>query len=118
MAAKACDDLRGQNTIVLDMTGITPLFDYFVITTGKSRRQMHAVAEEVQRILNERGSERLGLEGYESSRWIVQDFGDVVIHVLTEDARELYDLENLWGDAPRVDWTDLVDRFVDEEDAA
>lgn len=118
LAAKICDDLRGADTIVLDMTGITPLFDYFVITTGKSRRQMHAVAEEVQRVLNDRGSDRIGLEGYESSRWIVQDFGDVVVHVLTAEARELYDLENLWGDAPHIPWTALVEPLVDDEDVA
>jgi len=118
LAAKICDDLRGKNTIVLDLTGITPLFDYFVISTGNSRRQMHAVAEEVKRTLKRHGSKRLGLEGSESSRWIVQDFGDVIVHVFTEEARALYDLEHLWGDAPRVDWSELVDQFADEDDAA
>jgi ribosome-associated protein len=79
---------------------------------------MHAVAEEVQRTLKRHGSRRLGLEGFESSRWIVQDFGDVIVHVFTGEARELYDLEHLWGDAPRVDWSELVAQFVDEGDAA
>lgn len=118
LAAKVCDDLRGKDTIVLDLTGITPLFDYFVISTGNSRRQIHAIADEVQRVLKRHGSKRRGLEGVESSKWVVQDFGDVIVHVFTDEARALYDLEHLWGDAPRIDWADLVDRFVDEEDAA
>ena len=108
LAAKVCDDLRGQDTVVLDLTGITPLFDYFVITTGNSRRQLHAIAEEKDRVLSEQGSRRMGIEGYESSTWIVQDFGDVVVHAFAEQERALYDLEHLWGDAPHVDWRDVV----------
>lgn len=117
LAAKVCDDFRGKDIIVLDLTGITPLFDYFVISTGNSRRQMQAVAGEVQKVLKRRGSKRLGLEGVESSKWIVQDFGDVIVHVFTEEARGLYDLEHLWGDAPRVNWSEIVDQ-LDDEDAA
>lgn len=116
LAAKACDDLRGKDTVVLDLTGITPLFDYFVISTGNSRRQMHAISDEVQRRLKRAGSQRLSLEGFESSRWIVQDFGDVVVHVFTDEARALYDLEHLWGDAPRVDWRELVEELTEDED--
>src|SRR5690606_2201234 len=86
LAASICHALRGKDTIVLDLTGITPLFDYFVICTGNSRRQMHAIATEVQHALKRDGSKRLRLEGFESSRWIVQDFGDVVVHVFTEEA--------------------------------
>lgn len=117
LAAKVCEELRGKDTIVLDLTGITPLFDYFVISTGNSRRQMHAIAEEVKKVMKRHGSRQRGLEGLESTKWVVQDFGDVIVHVFTEEARRLYDLEHLWGDAPRVDWTELVDE-VDGEDAA
>jgi len=117
LAAKVCDDLRGKDTVVLDLTGITPLFDYFVISTGNSRRQMHAIADEVQQILKRQGSKRRGKEGVESTKWVVQDFGDVVVHVFTDEARALYDLEHLWGDAPRVEWSDLVDQFLDDDAA-
>ena len=108
LAAKTCDDLRGKDTVVLDLTGITPLFDYFVITTGNSRRQLHAIADETKRVLSEQGSRKLGVEGYESGSWIVQDFGDVVVHAFAEKERALYDLEHLWGDAPHVDWREVV----------
>ena len=107
-SAKVCDDLRGEETVVLDLRAITPLFDYFVITTGNSRRQMHAIAEEVDRILEADGSARQGLEGYDSSTWIVQDYGDVVLHVFTGEARSLYDLEHLWGDAVPVNWQSVL----------
>jgi ribosome-associated protein len=102
--ARVCDDYRGRDTIVLDLTGITPICDYFVITTGTNRRQIHAIANEVNRVLKEGGSRRMGREGYDESSWVVQDYGDVVLHVFTPETREIYDLENLWADAPRVPW--------------
>ncbi|MGE0375072.1 MAG: ribosome silencing factor [Planctomycetaceae bacterium] len=103
-AARVCDDYRGQDTLVLDLTGITPICDYFVITTATNRRQMNAIADEVHRCLKASGSRRIGREGYDSSTWLVQDYGDVVLHVFTPETRALYDLENLWGDAPHIDW--------------
>jgi ribosome-associated protein len=108
LCAKVCDDYRGVNTVVLDLRHITPEFDFFVITTGNSRRQMHAIAEEVDRMQADHGEARQGIEGYERSNWIVQDYGNVVLHVFTESARELYDLENLWADAIPVDWKSVV----------
>jgi ribosome-associated protein len=102
--AQVCDDYRGRDTIVLDLTRITPICDYFVITTGTNRRQIHAIANEVNRVLKEGGSRRMGREGYDESSWVVQDYGDVVLHVFTPETREIYDLENLWADAPRVPW--------------
>ncbi|MFV0443677.1 MAG: ribosome silencing factor [Planctomycetaceae bacterium] len=104
-AASVCDQYRGQETVVLDLTAITALFDFFVITTATNRRQMHSIADEVSRTLKRLGGKRLGREGYDGSNWIVEDFGDVILHIFTPESRALYDLENLWGDAPRVDWT-------------
>ena len=89
---------------MLDLTSLTPIVDYFVITSGNNRRQMHAVAEEVDRILASQGSKRIGLEGYRESSWILQDYGDIVLHVFDDESRKLYDLENLWGDAEQIDW--------------
>lgn len=102
--AEICNDYRGRETIVLDLTTLTPIVDFFVITTGTSGRQMHALAEEVERSLKEQGEKLLGMEGADSTRWILQDYGDVVLHVFNEDARKLYDLEHLWADAERIDW--------------
>ncbi len=102
--ARVCDAYRGRDTLILDLTAITPICDYFVITTGTNRRQIHAVADEVNRVLRENGEKRQGREGYDESSWVVQDYGDVVLHVFTPETRALYDLENLWGDAPHVEW--------------
>lgn len=90
---------------MLDLTQLTPIVDYFVLTTGNNRRQMHAIAEEVDRVLAEQGNQRMGLEGYRESSWILQDYGDIVLHVFDSESREVYDLENLWADAVRVDWS-------------
>lgn len=65
---------------------------------------MRAAAGEVHRLFKGFGSQRIGLEGEGSNTWMLQDFGDIVVHLFTRESREAYDLENLWGDAPRVDW--------------
>jgi ribosome-associated protein len=104
LAAKVATDNKGRDILVLDMRPVTPLYDYFVISTGSSRRQIHTVAEETDAAMRAEGDARLGIEGYEASKWVVQDYGDVVVHVFDPDTRDYYKLEELWADAPRVDW--------------
>lgn len=104
LAARVCADNKGTEVVVLDMRPCTPLFDYFVIATGTSRRQIHTLAEEVDAGLRAEGDARMGIEGYEASKWVVQDYGDVVVHVFDPDTRAYYSLEELWADAPKVDW--------------
>ncbi|QEG33892.1 Ribosomal silencing factor RsfS [Bythopirellula goksoeyrii] len=102
-AARTADDNRGQDIVVLDMRPITPEFDYFVIVTGNSRRQLHAISEEIDRTLEqEMGDKRMGLEGYSESRWILLDYGTVVMHLFDEETREFYALEQFWGSAEHV----------------
>jgi ribosome-associated protein len=112
VAAVCADEMRARDIVVLDMTKIASIVDFFVIATGTSRRQMHAVADEVNRRLKgQEGNTRYGVEGYRSEgNWILMDFGDVVLHVFTEEGRELYDLENLKADAERIDWKSLVEK--------
>jgi len=97
-------DNKARDILVLDMRGVTPLYDFFVLATGSSRRQIHTIAEEIDAALREQGDRRLSIEGYEASKWVVQDYGDVVVHVFNPDAREYYAMEELWADAPHVDW--------------
>jgi ribosome-associated protein len=104
LAAKVAADNKGRDILVLDMRSVTPLYDYFVLSTGSSRRQIHAIAEETDAALRAEGDTRLGIEGYEASKWIVQDYGDVVVHVFDPDTRDYYKLEELWADATKVDW--------------
>jgi len=87
------------------MRGQTQLYDYFVLITGVTRRQIHTLAEELDAALHNVGDHRLSIEGYESSKWVVQDYGDVVVHLFAPEAREYYRLEELWEDAPKVDFS-------------
>jgi ribosome-associated protein len=104
LCARVAADNKARNIVVLDMRGITPLYDFFVLATGASRRQLHTIAEEVDAAMHAEGERRLGIEGYEASRWVIQDYGDIVVHLFDPDAREYYALEDLWADAPRLDW--------------
>lgn len=114
LSAQAADSLRGQDTLVLDLTEVTPIVDYFVITTGSSTRQMRSLADEVSRVIKGQGSKRLGIEGGDGGGWILHDYGDIVLHVFNQEARAHYDLEHLWADAPRVDWKAYCGRMTHE----
>ncbi|HEV2970028.1 MAG TPA: ribosome silencing factor [Pirellulales bacterium] len=102
-AAKVAEENRGRDIVILDMRELTSIFDYFVLVTGSSRRQMHAISEEIDRTLEETlGDHRLGIEGYVEGRWILLDYGDVVVHLFDEEAREYYALEHLWCGARQI----------------
>jgi ribosome-associated protein len=103
IAARVAEENRGRDVVVLDLRELTSMFDYFVLATGTSRRQLHAMSEEIDHALeDDLGDRRLGIEGYAESRWILLDYGDVVIHLFDEETRSYYGLEDLWGQARRV----------------
>jgi len=104
LSARTAQDNKARDIVVLDMRKVTPLYDYFVIVTGTSRRQIHTLAEEIDAAMHAEGDARMGIEGYEASKWVVQDYGDILVHVFDPDTREYYNLEELWADAARVDW--------------
>jgi ribosome-associated protein len=104
LCARVAADNKARDVVVLDMRGITPLYDFFVLATGTSRKQIHTIAEDVDAAMKAEGERRRTIEGYEASRWVVQDYGDVVVHVLDPDSRLYYALEDLWADAVRIDW--------------
>jgi len=102
-AAHTAEENRGQDIVVLDIRSITPVFDYFVVVSGNSRRQLHAISEEIDHCLeDELGDQRMGIEGYNESRWILLDYGTIVIHLFDQETREYYALEQLWSEAKRV----------------
>ena len=102
-AARTAEDNRGTDVAVLDLRDLTPVFDYFVIATGSSRRQLHAISEDIDhRLEDDLGDKRMGIEGYNESRWILLDYGSVVIHLLDEETRSYYAIEDLWSEAKRV----------------
>ncbi|MEZ6069278.1 MAG: ribosome silencing factor [Pirellulales bacterium] len=102
-AARTADDNRGTDIVILDTREVTPIFDYFVLATGTSRRQLHAISESIDDVLEkELGDRRLGIEGYDEASWILLDYGNVVVHIFTDEARQYYDLEQLWCEAKTV----------------
>ena len=102
-AARVAEETRGTDVRVIDLRGVTPAFDYFVVATGSSRRQIHAMADEIEKVMKREWHDRKrGGEGYEEGRWIVLDYGDVVVQLFDADARQYWDIEQLWCDAPRV----------------
>ena len=108
-AAKTAAENGGTDLLVLDMSPHTAIFDYFVIATGTSRRQLHAMSEEIDHCLeDEMNDKRMNIDGYAESRWIVLDYGTVVIHLFEEESRENYALESLWADAKKVDLTETL----------
>jgi ribosome-associated protein len=120
--ARICAENRCRDVTVLDLRGLSPVSDFFVLATGSSARQMNAVAEHVIDAGKEMGQKLFGAEGGrgtptgEPARWVLVDYVDVVVHVFTADSRRYYDIELLWGDAPRVNWkTGWKPRTVDGE---
>jgi ribosome-associated protein len=88
--------------MVLNVSELTTMADYFVICSGNSERQVQAVAEALIETAERSGRAPLGIEGLHGARWVLVDFGDVIAHVFTPDERAYYRLERLWGDAPVV----------------
>ena len=101
-AARLAANTRCHNVVVLDLQGLSPVCDFFVIASGTSPRQMRSVADEISELGEKRNFAALSQTGYEGELWILVDFVDVVLHVFSDDARAFYDLDNLWGDAKRM----------------
>lgn len=99
--ANAGLDKKAEKVTVLDVRGLTSYADFFVIMTADSDRQASAIADHVEATMKASGVTKVGVEGYETGRWILVDYGDVVAHVMNRESREFYDLESLWADAPR-----------------
>jgi len=103
-AARIADGLRAHNIVILDVRKLCEITDFLVICTGDNRRQLRAIRSRVASDLKALGLRAAHVEGEDDSGWVLLDFADVVVHVFDEEAREFYDLELLWGDAPKVKW--------------
>ncbi len=100
--AKAADDKRAENIVILDMRGVSLIADYFFICHGNSEKQVQAIANELKDVAAKQGIDVKRMEGFQEARWVLLDFGHVVAHVFHKQDREYYNLEKLWGDVPRV----------------
>lgn len=101
--ARVLADTRCHQVAILDVSGISPITDFLVLASGTSPRQMKSASDAAVELGDTVGYKTLS-RVVESTQWIVQDFVDVVVHVFSQDARDYYGLDNLWGDARRVDW--------------
>jgi ribosome-associated protein len=104
LAAEVCDDKKAKEILVLDVRKITSISDYFIVCSTSNERQARAIAEEMRMRLKEMGKREMGVEGMDDARWVLQDFGDIVLHIFHESQREFYDIEGLWADAKQVRW--------------
>jgi ribosome-associated protein len=98
--------MKALNVVVLDLHGLASFADTFILCSGRSHRQVSAIAESVQQDLKAKGIKPLGIEGLREGHWVLMDYGDVLIHVFYEPVRIFYDLEGLWSDAKRVELGD------------
>ena len=102
VAAQAADAKGGEDLVAIDVSEPLPLVDVFLLVTGRNERNVAAIADEIEDRLRDIGVKRLRREGREQSRWVLLDFGDLVVHVFHEDERAFYGLERLWKDCPVV----------------
>ncbi len=103
LAAEAAATRKALQMTAIDIRKIASFAEFFLVCSGTSNRQVQAIADEVMdRLKKERNSRPLHTEGYEAGTWVLLDYGDLIVHVFTEEAREFYQLERLWRDADRV----------------
>jgi ribosome-associated protein len=102
LAALAADDKQADDLVALDVTGPIQLTDAFLLASGRNERNVLAIADEVEERLAQAGAKALRREGRSEGRWVLLDFGDIVVHVFHEEDRQYYSLERLWSDCPTI----------------
>ena len=113
LAARAMDERRGTKITVLKVEDLSTITDYFVVGTGASRVQTRAMSDNIEDELEKADIRPNRIEGLQEGRWILMDYGQVIIHIFQEDERNFYSLERLWADAPSLPHEEV---FPDRED--
>ena len=108
IAAKALDDKKGVDISLLEIAQVTSLADHFLICTGTSNTHVRTLCDYTEYTMEQLGEPMLGREGHRGNSWELLDFGTLVVHVFTEEAREFYGLERLWADAEQIDLKDIL----------
>lgn len=107
VAARAADDKQATDTLVIEVGPILAITEYFVITSASNRRLVRAVADEIEAKVREAsGRSPLRVEGAREQQWVLIDYGDIVVHVFSDETRSFYEIERLYRDAPIVEWVD------------
>ncbi|MDD2421876.1 MAG: ribosome silencing factor [Heliobacteriaceae bacterium] len=100
--AKAAAEKKAMDILLLDLREKSRVTDYFVICTGNSTPQVHAITQNIEKKMRETGQPLLRMEGFREAHWVLMDYGDVIAHVFRAETREFYSLERLWGDSPQA----------------
>lgn len=108
LLAQAMDSKKGKDIRVLETDGVTTLADYFVLCSGSSAPQLKALADAGEKAMKDHGILPHHVEGHRGGTWILQDYGDVVVHIFDKEARAFYDLDRLWADAKTIDLADVL----------
>ncbi|MGR3177925.1 MAG: ribosome silencing factor [Candidatus Anammoxibacter sp.] len=95
---------KAEDIVIFNISDITFIAEYFMVCSGSNGRQLQAIADDIKKEMKSSGVKLLGLEGYTEAKWILLDLGDVIIHIFDTATRSFYDLELLWGDAPKLEW--------------
>ncbi|MCX7625542.1 MAG: ribosome silencing factor [Candidatus Sumerlaeaceae bacterium] len=106
--ARVADAAKAENVVVLDVRNLSSVTDFFVILTGSSQSHLRAIGKRLEEELSKEGIEAEHVDGRTSTKWIVFDYGTVIVHAMLEETRKFYDLERLWGDAPLVHWKESI----------
>ncbi len=107
LIADAASDKKARDIVLMNMEGLTPATDYFVVCSAGSTTQVRAIADSIEdKLQEEEGIEFLHKEGYREGEWVLMDYGDCVAHIFLQDSREYYSLETLWGDAELTAYED------------
>jgi ribosome-associated protein len=101
--AEAARERLAEDVVALDVRGAVSFADTFIIATGRSDRHVQSIGDGIAEALAESGEKPLGVEGYQEGRWLLMDFGDVIVHIFQPEVRRHYDLERLWSDATPLD---------------
>ncbi|MEO2082629.1 MAG: ribosome silencing factor [Desulfurobacteriaceae bacterium] len=111
-ALKLALDKKAENPVIIDLRGLTSLADYFLIVSANSDTHARTIADEIKKKFKEMGILPVNVEGYQQGNWILLDYGDLIVHIFRPEFRELYNLESLWMDAPRLEPGDLLPEEV------
>jgi ribosome-associated protein len=109
---------KARDLVALEVRELTSIADYFIICSGSSDRQVQSIAQGIEENLSEAGHSPLSVEGANRGHWVLMDFSDVIVHIFYEPVREFYDLDGLWGHAPRVELPEPYSTLVDQFQAA
>ena len=101
--AGLANDKKAVDTVILELKDLSTIADYFVICSGDNTAQIKAIAESIDEYFSKKKVFPIGKEGLDFARWVLIDYGDIVIHIFNQEARDYYDLEKFWIDAPRID---------------